>query len=458
MLLPIAPELRQILAVPEDVEKSLEFPREGNWPEWTARTAHGLCDFILEVIGRTPFTVTFSNWAAADELDREFVATLARRAPRIVLSFKADGIVHAEPALDGPALADVARTHLSNAYYAAAIETGNRAIATLDGDAPAPHVCDAVRAILFGQMMLGRLDQVDALAEAWLSRSGDPALLAHICYAKALMDVRLRAPGDRDLVAARRWVERAEHHTAAMPIGRGRAVNLSFMKNTLALIEMREGNLGTARRLLDKSIRMLARGAPEAFAVEVIILLRNSARLHLKQGNDVKALTDLNRLLAIEPGNGAARAERARMKAKTGDSGAALADLDAAIAWEPPFADYHMQRGLLRLETGDTAGGAEDARRLLQLVPGDARALCLLGLCQLRDGKSSSAEQSFSRAIRLDPLLADGWANRASARMRLGRLPAARADLERAMTLRCDPVIARNRAKVAAMLEGVNRV
>lgn len=453
VLLPILPELRERVSAPDVVERSLEFTRAGNWPRWTARTAHGICDFVIACMGRASLTLEFSNWASAGSLDREFADILARRTPHIAISFHDSGARVPDRIEDGPALAETARRYLSLAYYDAAIDAGERSLRALGPDAGPGPVCEAVRAIVFGHMMLGRFETVDTLVEEWLERSADPALLAHICYGKAIMDARLREAAAQDLKAARRWVGQAATHSEAMPHGRDRAVNLSFMKNTLALIEMREGNIAEARRLLDLAIAELARDAPEAFATEGAVLLQNSARLYGKQGKPEKARDALDRLTALEPGNGPARSERARMRAEAGDAAGALAELDAAIAWEPPFADFHLQRGLIRLDAGDVLGAVRDSRRNLELAPDDPRALCLLGLCGLRQGKPSAAERHFSAAISIAPGLADAWANRAGARVKRGRLRAALADLDQALSLRDDPVIARNRAKVAALME-----
>ncbi len=454
VLLPIVPELRRLVAVPEVVERSLEFTRAGNWPKWTARTAHGICDFVIACAGRTALAVEFTNWTNADTLDREFVEIVKRRAPRITLSFQQSGLRHANEEDDGPTLAASAKAYLGLAYYEAAIDAGNRALHALGLEASASPICEAVRAMVFGNMVLGRFEAVDALAADWLVRSHDPTLLAHICYAKAIMDVRLRDSAAHDLPAARRWVGKAIAHSEAMPPGRGRAVNLSFMNNTLALVEMREGNIGEARHLLDLAMEMLARDAPEAFATEGVVLLQNSARLYLRQGEPEKARGELDRLLALEPGNGNARADRARMKADEGDSAGAIADLDAAIAWEPPSADFHLQRGLIHFEQAHLGAAEHDARRALLIAPDEAQALCLLGLVRLRQGKYRASRRHFSQAIRADPKLADAWANRAATLLKLGHPRMALADLDRAYALRADPVIARNRERVSAILQG----
>ena len=81
-LLPIAPELERWLTIPADVHAALEVPREGNRRSWSARCAHSIVDFVLGALSATassPFELTFYNVAAAEPLDREFIAILQRR-------------------------------------------------------------------------------------------------------------------------------------------------------------------------------------------------------------------------------------------------------------------------------------------------------------------------------------------------------------------------------------------
>ena len=66
----------------------------------------------------------------------------------------------------------------------------------------------------------------------------------------------------------------------------------------------------------------------------------------------------------------------------------------------------------------------------------------------MKAGRLDAAFDTFSRSIAGDPYLADSWANRAAIAVRFGDLDAALNDLTKALSLREDPVILRNRAKV----------
>ncbi len=87
-LLVVAPELRKRVPVPADVNRWLSIPREGNWPVWTRRIAHGLADFLLAYSERlypSGVVAAFKNLDAADFTDQEFISVLLRRAdPRIL--------------------------------------------------------------------------------------------------------------------------------------------------------------------------------------------------------------------------------------------------------------------------------------------------------------------------------------------------------------------------------------
>ncbi len=87
-LLSVSPDVRDLIPVPAELARSLEFSREGNSPVFTRRLAHGLVDFLL---GHAAWTdsprcdIWLDNVDAADALDREFVAVLLRRAaPEVI--------------------------------------------------------------------------------------------------------------------------------------------------------------------------------------------------------------------------------------------------------------------------------------------------------------------------------------------------------------------------------------
>ena len=105
-----------------------------------------------------------------------------------------------------------------------------------------------------------------------LGTSEDCRLLAHAAYAKAILLARLYPPARRDYDAAARWIERAQEWTAGVAPSVTRTVNLAFLENTMALVDMRQGRVDRAIERLHEGLAMLARDAPEQAEHESIIL------------------------------------------------------------------------------------------------------------------------------------------------------------------------------------------
>lgn len=494
-LLAIKSELAQLLPVPAEVARSLTFSREGNGHDWSLRSAHAVVDFLLDCLARADASahVTFINANHADPLDREWLTVLSRRADPDRLSITIEASTEAAPAKpddfgkDAPALAAATRHCMHFAYYEPALEFAKRAkrLAEECGDEATRSA--ALRDMIFALLLLGRHDEAEGLCERCLVDLFDAALHAHATYAQAILRARLRPKAQHDYPAARRCLERSLALTASLPESGSRSANLAFLHNTLALVEMREGNAPAALKLMDEAIETLRREAPERFTTEAAILFKNRARLHLVAGREKDALADLANLLVLEPSNADALFDRALIHQRAGRTAEAIADYDAALYWAPPQLETLLNRAGLLAEIGQTEaarrdfdhlldidpdhvegllgrarlgwqlawfdGAAKDVAHGLALRPQEARLHCLNGLIALARRATGEAMHAFDRAIECDPQLADGWANRATVHWKRGELGAALADLDRASALRNDPAIRRNREKVAAAID-----
>ena len=87
-------------------------------------------------------------------------------------------------------------------------------------------------------------------------------------------------------------------------------------------------------------------------------LLLNLKRIHLAQGDYIKALAVVERLLVIAPGDAKEIRDRGLLLAHLGQSGAAVADLESYLALAPGASDVDSVRGRLawiRKRAGETS-------------------------------------------------------------------------------------------------------
>ncbi len=482
-LLLVAPELAQHVAVPAEIRDSFRFSREGNPRVWSLRTAHGVADFLLAFLGQsgTTLSVSFVNAGAADPTDRELFDVLRRRIDPALLrldldsdgrSETADLLAGARAFLDaGSTLwhgrhfeGDDAPTLLLRASdlamrmatYDAALEWAALGRAQL----AATRVEDwgkLTRNMLFALLLLGRTPEAEAICAEVQARPPDPAILCHVTYVMAILNVRLYDRSRHDYDAAKAWIEQSMEFTRRLPASETRTVNQAFLMNTMALVEMRKGRPGAAFDLLNAGLALMEAEAPQQYPFECGILLHNRARLHRAVKDPERAVDDLSRLLRFEPGNSEAYLDRGLLHQRAERHDAARADYGAALRWSPPYWEPHFNRGQVLLALGERAAALRDYERALALnpdhVPSRGHAHCLRGIIALEARDSAGAEQEFSLAIEVDPNLADAWANRAIIRFRRGDSKAALRDLDRALTLREDGEVFYNRGRIFESLE-----
>ncbi len=394
---------------------------------------------------------------------------------------------HERGSADAAPLAAAAAACMQMAYYDAALDWAVRGRRLIAPPADVALYGELTRHMLFALLLLGRFDEVEALGDECLSESRDPSLLAHVAYAKAILQARYYEPARRDYDAAARWIEAGQAFTARVPPSAARAVNLAFLENTMALVEMRKGRHAAAITRLSAALEALARDAPDRYGMECEILFHNRARLHLAVHQIDQAIGDFTALLRHEPSNSVAHLDRGLLRQRTGQLDEALRDYDDAIAWSPPYEEPHFNRGLvlealgredealaefdyvlvlnpdfvdaliqrgrLRHARHDLAGAQADAARARAVAPANARARCLGGLVEMASGDLGAARRSFGAALDADPSLPDAWANRATIRFKQGQPHAALEDLSRAVRLRADADVLYNRGRVLESLE-----
>jgi len=371
------------------------------------------------------------------------------------------------------------------AYYEACLDLARRGAAQVD--VHSPEYGELGRHIVFSLLQLHRLDEVESYCRE-VDVLGDQTLLrSHCAYAMAILNARVYEKERRDYDAARAWVHKATALAELGPETDAKVVNLAFLRNTLALVEMHTGNPQEAQRLLSDGLQRLEMDAPSMYQMESVVLLRNRARLHFSLGQPERALEDYATLLRHEPSNSEAHLDRGIIYQRLGRHREALADYDLAIAWSPPYdeayfnraqmlsalgrkdealEDYryvlelepdhlgaHVHRAGLLFERGELTAARQDVDRALARSPRHAKALCMLGLLEMAQSRWAEAQSAFDLALESDNSEATAWINRATLHFRRGEPEAALRDLDRALQLRPDATALYNRARILQSLE-----
>ena len=389
---------------------------------------------------------------------------------------------HEQAAADVSPLLAASKHCMHFAYYEASLDWALRGERMI-GDADRGEVhADLGRNILFSLLLLGRFREVEVLCADYLAQTQDPALLAHTTYAKAILAARLYEPARRDYDAARTWVQESLAFTKAVPPSETRAVNVAFLRNTLALVEMRTGHLPAAYELLSGALDYMAKEAPGKYEAESAIILHNRARLQIARKQTAGAIDDLTTLLRQQPGNTEAYFDRGVLYQRSGRHEEALRDYEAAIQWSPPYLEPHFNRAQVLVSLGRTDEALADYTRVLTLAPDHlealvnracllydrrdfdasradvesalrlkakhARLFCLRGLLDIQDGHLDEACEAFTKSIEIDSSLPDAWANRATILFKRGDLDSSSLDLTQALSLREDSSVLYNRGRV----------
>jgi Flp pilus assembly protein TadD len=105
----------------------------------------------------------------------------------------------------------------------------------------------------------------------------------------------------------------------------------------------------------------------------------NKIREMYDRGQDDEALTEIRKLLIVEPTNAEAFLLSGRINQRRGDPEAAIAALKTAIFWDPPpkMIDAHILLGRIFLERGDLGEARKYAISAMQIDPNNPEAMAL---------------------------------------------------------------------------------
>lgn len=253
----------------------------------------------------------------------------------------------------------------------------------------------------------GDLDQAADQVAAVLARDKANA------YAHFLTGEIAAARGD-DESAVAGWSRALELQPAAN--------RLNYL---LAMAQRRLGRMDEAEALLEKRgdvpVRMEDPLAAEVDAMRLSgQVLVQQAGVAEREGRLEDARQILERAVALDPQDGAARQNLGLLRYRGGDLPAARADLEAAIALEPSNARFRVSLAVILEAAGQQEPAEAALREALRLDPRDVDVQVTIADFYRRGDRCAEASDPYEAAIRLAPSRALLRVQQAVCRERLG--------------------------------------
>lgn len=196
-----------------------------------------------------------------------------------------------------------------------------------------------------------------------------------------------------------------------------------------AMARLEDGDPASALEVLqDRELTLLQSARGQA-------VLADANRLAGRPGD---AIAPYRRLLALDPGNNAARAALGVCLQETGDVDGAIGQYTAVLAQEPDSAEALTNLGLAWLAQGDLDGAHAALKKAAGIESDDPETLCALGSVLQKLGRAAEAEECFQHAVESAPDDAKAWSNLGNALQDQLRLDEARAAQDRAASLAPD--------------------
>ena len=154
-----------------------------------------------------------------------------------------------------------------------------------------------------------------------------------------------------------------------------------------------------------------------------------------RQGDYDGAITDYDRAIALEPNLAAAYYSRGIAKHRQGDYDGAVADYDLAIALNPNYAEAYNNRGHAKEDQGDCDGAVADYDSAIVLNPNLAEVRNNRGRAKDGKGDYDGAVADYNHAISVNPNYMESYYNRARTKQKIGDYDGAIADCNQAIAL-----------------------
>lgn len=164
----------------------------------------------------------------------------------------------------------------------------------------------------------------------------------------------------------------------------------------------------------------------------------NLAGAYALRGDDVAAISALDRSLALAPAQAKSLYNRANARRRLGDWAGAEADYRSAVAVDPDHAEARNNLAMLLARSGDVAGAKRELEALLAAKPAHASGWYNLALFRFESQEDAASRDAIETFLRLRPDSGKGWLLAGDVAARLGDVPAARTAYERALSSGAD--------------------
>jgi tetratricopeptide (TPR) repeat protein len=180
----------------------------------------------------------------------------------------------------------------------------------------------------------------------------------------------------------------------------------------LGLLALRDGRADEGAQ----SLMLVLRASPEDVRATTLL-----AEYYETKGDRPQAITQLERLAALNPRLPSVRAKLITLYAETGRIDDAIARARDALADDPRSAMSHQVLGRLFLQKGDLKRATESFNQALALDANDGPSLLGLGNVYRHAGEIARAEAMYRKALALDPRNAAPYNNLAWLYVSAGR-------------------------------------
>lgn len=131
-------------------------------------------------------------------------------------------------------------------------------------------------------------------------------------------------------------------------------------------------------------------------------ILQKIATCHYRLGNYEDALTYINQALNMDSTNVNFMAQKANIYYESGDAKAAVSEWDKVLAMQPEYGFGYYRRGWFKELAGDLEGGLEDLTMAIVLEPKESYFYGTRGDLYKKLGKADLAEVDFMKVIELE--------------------------------------------------------
>jgi len=129
----------------------------------------------------------------------------------------------------------------------------------------------------------------------------------------------------------------------------------------------------------------------------------NRGLAYFHQGNFLKAISDYNKAIEINPHYAEAYNNRGLILAQKGYSPEAVLDFNKAIEINPKYADAYNNRGIVYAIQGDFNQAISNLSQAIKINSNDAEAYCNRGSAYYGEGNITQASSDYNRANEINP-------------------------------------------------------